>query len=453
MRDLCRFVITFGRGWPLGAVLLLGCLLLGADVSQGASDICGCANSPNSLGDFDAANPATYPPGVSIVQVNGAGHARVTITLPADGILVFKSITIENPLVGGCCDQRTDVVFVRSQSNAPATILVSGNVRIDPGVFLMVNGDDGTGGSSGINGLGGLGGPGGFRGGDGAYQLVNLAADGGAGFGPGGGAPGTGSPALTKGTNATFVGVPELLPLVGGSGGGGGGSSSNAQNCSAGGGGGGGGALLIAANGTITMNGGMSADGGASGDTPNGGCASGGGTGSGGAIRLVANRVEGSGVVLARPGRNCLGCGDSDRGGARGMIRLEAFENVLAGDRTDPPASRALAPGPLVAPITPLVTITRINGQPVPVPPQGVFGKTDLILPAPGLVPIDIQTSAIPGGTTVQVTVKPRVGGASVSQSPALSACDSTGVCTTSTTFDLPPGEFVVEARATFQTP
>ena len=454
MRDLCRFV-AFGRGWPLGAALLLGCLLLGADVGQGASDICGCASTPNNLGDFDTANPASYPPG-TVSAANGFGGNNITIPMSPDGVLIFKSFTgTRLPNTPGCCTFETFILFKLkpNAANSPATILVSGDVRLDGGVVLVMNGDDGTGGSDGINGHGGLGGPGGFRGGDGAYQLVNLAADGGAGFGPGGGAPGTGSPALTKGTNATFVGVPELLPLVGGSGGGGGGSSSNAQNCSGGGGGGGGGGLLLAANGTITINGRMTSDGGTSGDTPNAGCASGGGTGSGGAIRFVANRIEGGGLVLARPGRNCLGCSDGDRGGARGMIRLEAFENVLAGDRTDPPASRALAPGPLVAPITPTVTITRINGQPVPVPPQGWRGKTDLVLAAPGSIPIDIETSAVPGGTTVQIIVKPRWGGGPVSQSPALGPCDGTGVCTTSASFDLPPGEFVIEAKATFQTP
>jgi len=284
MRDLWRF-IGFGHGWPLGVALLLGCLLLGADVSQGGADICGCASNPNNLGDFDTANPASYPPG-TVSAANGFGGNNITIPLSADGVLIFKSFTgTRLPNTPGCCTFDTFILFKRNAANSPATILVSGDARLDAGVFLMVNGDDGTGGSGGINGLGGLGGPGGFRGGDAAYQLVNLAADGGAGFGPGGGAPGTGSPALSKGTNATFVGVPEVLPLVGGSGGGGGGSSSNAQNCSGGGGGGGGGGLLLAANGTITINGRMASEGGASGDTPNGACASGGGTGSGGAIR------------------------------------------------------------------------------------------------------------------------------------------------------------------------
>ncbi|OLB05240.1 MAG: hypothetical protein AUH14_08980 [Candidatus Rokubacteria bacterium 13_2_20CM_69_15_1] len=427
------FIHAFGRGWPLALLVVLGCLALGADLGEGQQrDICGCTNNPSNLGDFDTANPASYPPG-TVSAGNGFGGTNITIPLPADGVLIFRSFTgTRLPAVPGCCTFDTFVLFKRNAANSPATILVSGDVRIDSGAQLLVNGDDATAGSSGINGLGGLGGVGGFRGGDGAYQSVNLAADGGPGFGPGGGAPGTGSPALTGGGNATFFGVPELLPLVGAIGGG---------------------AVLIAANGTVTINGQIRTDGGAAGDTSNGGCAASGGTGSGGAIRLVANRLEGGGLVLARPGRRCLGCSDPDRGGSRGLIRLEAFTNTLGGDRTDPPASRALAPGPLTSPITTAVAITKINGQTVPIPPQGVFGVTDLVLPAPGTVPIDIRTTGVPGGTTVQVTVKPRVGGAAVSQNAALSACDSTGVCTTSTAFDLPPGEFLVEARATFQTP
>ncbi|PYN29442.1 MAG: hypothetical protein DMD98_21125, partial [Candidatus Rokuibacteriota bacterium] len=238
---------ALGRGWPLALLVVLGCLALGADVGEGQQrDICGCANDPNSLGDFDAINQATYPPGTTRTAVNGGGHNRITLPLPASGVLSFKSFAAPyGNFFGGCCDNRTDIVFARNAANNPVTILVAGDVQIGPSVFLMVNGDDATSGSSGINGLGGLGGPGGFRGGDGAYQFTNLAADGGAGFGPGGGAPGTGSTATapqTQGQNATFVGIPELLPLVGGSGGGGGASSTNSVGCSAGGGGGGGGA-------------------------------------------------------------------------------------------------------------------------------------------------------------------------------------------------------------------
>src|SRR5439155_1405675 len=353
---------------PFAVLLVAGCLLIGADVGESQQrDICGCANDPNSLGDFNLADPATYPPGTT-ATIPGDGSRRFTIPVPPSGVLVFNSFTTQYVNPGGCCGPFASFVrFTRNAANTPVTILIKGDVLIG-----------------------------------------------------------------------------------GGTGGGGGSSSGNAVGCSAGGGGGGGGALLIAANGTLTVNGTISADGGFAGNPANGNCSTSGGSGSGGAIRLVANEIAGAGFVVARPGDSCPGCGDHP--GSRGLIRLEAFTNMLPGDRTDPPASRALAPGPLTSPITTAVAITRINGQTVPTPPQGVFGVTDLVLPAPGTVPIDIRTTGVPGGTTVEVTVKPRVGGAAVSQNAPLSACDSTGVCTTSTAFDLPPGEFLVEARATFQT-
>src|SRR3989442_4467716 len=177
MRNLCRFV-GLTRGWPLGAALLLGWMLLGADVSQGGPDICGCAGIPNNLGDFDTANPASYPPG-TVSAPNGFGGNVVTIPLSADGVLIFRSFTgTRLPNTPGCCTFDTFILFKRNAANSPSTILVSGDARLDAGVFLMVNGDDGTGGSGGINGLGRLGGPGGVRGGHIAHSRLDLAAGG-----------------------------------------------------------------------------------------------------------------------------------------------------------------------------------------------------------------------------------------------------------------------------------
>ena len=185
---------------------------------------------------------------------------------------------------------------------------------------------------------GGLGGPGGFRGGDGAYQLVNFAGRGGAGLGPGGGAGGNDNYFNNgHGAAATFLGAPDLLPLVGGSGGGGGASTNTAPNCGGGGGGGGGGALLIAANGTITINGQLLADGGNMGTMSQHSCASGGGPASGGAIRLLATNIAGSGNIFARGGSNVFT-------GARaqsGSIRMEALNNTMNVSATDPLAARA----------------------------------------------------------------------------------------------------------------
>jgi hypothetical protein len=58
-----------------------------------------------------------------------------------------------------------------------------------------------------------------------------------------------------------------------------------------------------------------------------------------------------------------------------------------------------------------------------------------------------------PSGTTVAVTVKPRIGGPPVSQTVPLGNCDVSGGCDALATFNLGAGAYVVEARATFQIP
>jgi hypothetical protein len=99
------------------------------------------------------------------------------------------------------------------------------------------------------------------------------------------------------------------------------------------------------------------------------------------------------------------------------------------------------------------VAITTVGGQPVPVPPQGNFGAVDLVLAAPGTTAIGLATSGVPTGTTVNVTVKPRVGGSPVTLPTTLTSCDANGACLASVNVDLPAGAYFVEARATFQTP
>jgi hypothetical protein len=435
------FTLWHHRHRALGALIGLLCTLVWPGVSLAQLDICGCIGHPKSLGAFDASKTATYPPGTTVL---GSGVFTVTIPLPDDGVLIFSSFTIPGNYT---------VRFAHNAANTPVTLLVSGNVTLNPvsnftpGV-LNVSGDSGTSGSSGVNGVGGLGGPGGFPGGDGAYQLVNFANNGGTGVGPGGGSAGTASP-LAAGSAGSFFGLPELLPLVGGSGGGGGASTSNALGCSGGGGGGGGGALLIAANGTVTVNGQIVADGGSGGGTINGNvnisCASIGGAGSGGAIRVVANTITGSGFLGARDGQSSTN--------HAGAIRLEAFTNTLSAGSTTPVAIRAPAPGPLTNPLTPTVEITQVGGQTVPIPPQGVFRGADVILPAPGLVSVRLATSGVPSGTKVNVTAKPRVGGAPILQSATLAPtnCTTAGDCDVTVTINLSAGAHVIEAQATFQ--
>jgi hypothetical protein len=253
----------------------------------------------------------------------------------------------------------------------------------------------------------------------------------------------------------TFVGVPELRPLLGGSGGGGGRSITGTSNASAGGGGGGGGAILIVANGTIDIQSGgqILADGGTGGNrysTP----ATAGAGGSGGAIRLLANRIQGSGTLYARGGAP----GDTGtyggNAGVAGRIRMEAIFNTFAADNTSPIAVRAPAPGPLVNPITPAVRITGIDGAATPANPIGFQNAVDMVIDAPGVIQVDLATADVPAGTDVEVTVKPKVGALPVSQNMTLAAGSCTaGACVAATNFDLPAGAYIVEARATFQTP
>jgi hypothetical protein len=368
------------------------------------------------------------------------------IPLPADGVMVFNSLNlVERPPYIG---YGLTIRFVRNAANTPVTILVSGDVNIGPSVQLVVSGVDGVAGSTNALGQGGLGGPGGFRGGDGGYQLVNFGAIGGAGLGPGGGAGGISNYyASGHGAGATFLGAPDLLPLVGGSGGGGGGSTEIAAGCAGGGGGGGGGAMLLAANGTITLTGQILADGGSAGSWGTATCASGGGAGSGGAVRLLATTISGAGQVYARAGSG------SGVAAQAGSIRLEALNNTLTVGNTTPLATRAAGPGPVVNPITPTVSITSVGGQAIPQPPQGGLGNVDLVLPAPGPTDIALSTTGVPTGTTVNVTVKPRVGSAPIVTPVTLTSCDPSGACLANVSFNLAAGGYFIEARATFSTP
>ena len=139
---------------------------------------------------------------------------------------------------------------------------------------------------------------------------------------------------------------------------------------------------------------------------------------------------------------------------SNGAIRMEALTNNFPVTGTiSPPASRALGPGPLVNPITPTVAITTVGGLAVPSPPVGGAGAIDIVLAAPGPTPVAFTTSGVPLGTVVNVTVKPKIGGAPVTTPVTLGNCDVNGTCLASVTFDLSAGAYFIEARATFTTP
>jgi len=396
--------------WAAVIALVAGLIML-PDTFYAQVDICGCATIPG-LQPFDThSTPATYPAGTF------DDGTSLIIPLPADGILRFSSFRVQN----------RQVSFRGNAANSPVTLLVAGDVTFAGATccyLVVASGGTGSGGTGSIAGVGGAGGPGGFRGGDGAAVPINGASIGGAGFGPGGGAGGTRTP-FTGGLGGTFLGVPELMPLLGGAGG-----------------------LLIAANGTLTItNYFLFADGG-NGAGPGASCATPGGGGSGGALRLVANRLlnGGNANLFARGGGGASN-------GTDGRIRLESIDTSAQTTFTATPAAqRVVGPTPIANPVAPTISITTVGGNPVPAVPQGTFGAIDIVLPAPGDTGVSVVTSGVPSGTTVLVTVKPRIGGLPQSQTVPLTGCDGLGNCQASATFNLVAGAYVVEARATFQT-
>lgn len=405
-------------------------------VAQQVLDICGCASAPN-LGSVNLNDPTTFQ------GIATASGEVVTFSLPPDGVLRFESLTGSNRYVR----------FTKNALNTPVTILVKGNVSLaGTGCCfnLDVSGGSGSNGTSTTAGVGATGGHGGFRGGDGAAAVINGSFIGGAGFGPGGGSGGTVNPMAEPG-GGVFFGVPELVPLVGGSGGGGGWSQASGTSCTGGGGGGGGGALLIAVNGTLTLtNFDLFASGGTGGSVGSGACARGGSGGSGGAIRLVAARFVSGGL-----GRVFANAGGTSFGGSAGTPGRIRFETVDPSAQTvftaDPPAARILGPSPIASPVQPTVTITSVGNITPPNPPTGWQGAIDVVLPAPGDTVVSFETSGVPSGTTVEVKVKPRFGALPVTATVPLTNCDGAGVCTASTNFNLAAGAYIVEARATFQ--
>jgi hypothetical protein len=439
-----------------GLGLALAALLAAGEAhAQATTDFCGCEGS-ESLGSFNSHDPSTYPPGVVGTHAaplqNFIGDCEDAIRIPldtdgdGDGVLVFDEFVVEGGSPRGC---NLNVDFIRNVANTPVTILVKGDVSIASGGRISVRGFTGGSGTTGAPGSPGAPGPGGFAGGEGAYALVNLVTDGGVGVGPGGGLGAILNPASFA-AGGTFVGVPELRPLLGGSGGGGGRSVGTLGN-SGGGGGGGGGALLLVANGTITINGLIWADGGAGG-VQAGSFATAGSGGSGGAIRILAGTIAGGGSVFARGGAAGNSGSVAGNAGLPGRIRMEAIFNTFSASGSNPVALRAPAPGPLENPIKPTVRITGIDGAVAPDEPIGFLNSVDMIVDAPGVIQVDLATTDVPAGTDVAVTVKPKVGGQPVTQNVTLASCTS-GACNAATAFDLAAGAYIVEARATFQTP
>jgi len=399
------------------------------------------------------------------------------LQVPPSGVFNFTSVNIP---IG------VTVTFRKNTTNTPVVILASGDVTIAG--TININGKNSTdvgaagNGNLGDDGLPGEGGPGGFGGGSGGRASDTAAGRAaGSGLGPGAGQAGgnivsgsnfaVGGGGAGFGANGSFgwsegsqdsipgqkglaYGSTLLLPLIGGSGGGGGGGG---QFFSGSGGGGGGGAILIAASGTANISGSVLANGGNSGAAAGVGHGAGGGSGSGGGIRIVATTISGNGTLSAQPGSvasvtGVSGCGPlnnpcqrSGANGAVGRIRLEA-ENYTR-TAASGPAHTFGQPGSVFVTGTPTLRITSVAGVASPATPTG---SADITLPAntPNPVTVNFETTGIPVGNNVKLTVTPAYGNPVIAVSNALTGSTASGTAATSVT--LPTGPSTLSAQTTY---
>ena len=361
--------------------------------------------------------------------------ANIQVQLPPSGIFNYTDVSIPSGVT---------VTFAKNNSNTPVIILASGNVTING--TISVNG--GNGGDDN-NGAAGVGGPGGYDGGRGGFRNDSGAMLGGNGLGPGGGqgAPNcdrcsagggsfgtigqSGTVQNGQGNAGPTYGTGALRTLIGGSGGGGaaGGSYSGP------GGGGGGGAILIAASGTVTINGTVTARGASAGNQSNSGQA---GSGSGGAIRIIATTIQGNGTITAQYNNAWVDGGD-------GRIRLEA-ETFLRTSATTPGFTFS-SPKPIFFSNFPSVRITTVGSETAPSSPTGF---RDVVLPGATTNPVTVgfETTNIPVGTTISLTATPSLGAATTAVSTPVSGSTTLGTATAD--INLPGGNCVLLGQASF---
>lgn len=344
-------------------------LVSGADGSDGVLNI-----TSNTVIDLGQAVGGTW-------NQNNAANAGKGVYDPAKWAVVFKYSSV-NVATGAT------LTFVNHASRAPVVWLVNGDVTIAGTVSL--NGKNWVTAPSLAEP-----GPGGFRGGIGYFSAgVGDAA----GFGVGGGLRQARGGEYGAGTNP--YGNPSLIPLIGGAGG-----SGAARNSSIGGGGGGG-AFLVAATGTVTLNGTISAKGGDGGDYYFGDRSGG---GSGGGIRVVADTLAGNGGLLATGGLGGAGLSASV-----GRIRIERAASSNTLQITPDPSVVPIAQGStaLVWPPnnSPEVRIVSVGGVNAPTDPRASFGSegADVALAQTATTPVVIETTNVENASVVQIRVTPR---------------------------------------------
>lgn len=344
---------------------------------------------------------------------------------PDKWAVVFKYTSVDIPA-------GVTVSFLNHDSRAPVVWLVGGDVTIDGA--LTLNGNDYVATAAAYAEPG----PGGYAGGLG-YQNTTSPSSGGQGM-AGGSQGAVGGSHATAGQNNTYplYGNPRVLPLVGGSGGGG---DVNAVI----GGAAGGGALLLAVGGELSVNGYITAKGGLG---INSGCCAyySAGSGSGGAIRLIAEKVTGSGYIHA--------VGGTVNAGGAGRIRIEARDVYANWDVQ--PAATVVSPDtsvqlwlPTIAPQVEIISIATVD---VPSDPHARYepGQEDLNIDLQsGDSVIELQTHNVntsSSETVVQVRITPEYGAPFYVDAHYDSGDDTEATWIATAT--LPTGYFTVQAHA-----
>ena len=323
------------------------------------------------------------------------------------------------------------VSFADHPSKAPVIWLVSGSVNIEGTIDLK-------GGSVYVSGLEGLvptsGGPGGFRGGAAGPEGTGD----GLGIGGAGSTGGDGFPVYQSGIRE--YGNPQILPLMGGSGGQGTGNTAGA---------GGGGAIMIACANTISLDGTINSSGGNSLVGFNGHLH----RGSGGAIRLIADQIDGSGLLDCRGGYWSMESDEDtsfNQGGSVGRIRIETAN--YSPNVTMYPETVAVAPAipPQIFPPVnaPTVKILSVDSLTAPADPNAPLSTSaDIAIQNDAPITVTLETRNFPLEGVVQLRVGSKFGNA-VFLTATYESGNST-VATWTVTHTFTDGFTSLQARAT----
>lgn len=403
---------------------------------------------------------------------------------PEKWAVVFKYTSVQ-------IDEGCTVKFVNHPSNPPVYWLVSGDVVIRG--ELNLDGERGRDKYDLAPTRCAQPGPGGFAGGlsQTCDSDTGYTYSGGGGYGPGGSVTRVSSSSIymtgSGASHATLGSIGEggkigalygdetLIPLVGGSGGAGSNfswaSSQDTFSMAGGSGGGaGGGAICIAASGTVTLEGLISARGNRGGITSSKPSTSNtayfkGGCGSGGAVRLVAEAIQGSGSVdvssfggtlesLQRDGYDFIGTvsfRDRCLGGA-GRVRLDSNHITLckrnfSGWNVEPSLGNG---DQVVLWADAKITLLTLGGARLPADPvyrQSGYNECVSFATA-GERELVFRTENIPTDANVVVKVTPRQSGDTFTGTTVVATMDKGGTYASATWRAHIP---LNDARTTFQ--